>query len=549
MKVLFINNGMHHKNLHAIRNYKNINITEIVNEKELDMYNVSEYDCIYSPALPIDINKYPETVCLFGPHFGVFPDNKMLGIKSKKSAFIVPSQWCVDVYSSFKECENLQIKLVPFGVDTERFNETMPIQNRNRVFIYFKGRNPQELFFIENILRVNNVEYRVFSYRDRYDENEYIEYLQNAKYGIWLDAHESQGFALEEALSCNVPLLVWSVTSMNQEYGQHYANVPATTISHWDDSCGEVFYDVNEFGEKINLFLSNLNTYKPREFILEKLSMDVCEQQLINIITKLKNNKLVLGAHWSGFFSTMTLKLHKIVDFFNEQKYLPEEIDNTGQFEWYMPDGCNRDITHDYFEKNDNDKIDYVVDIDYVHEHQYSNYKTLNYGSILPFIKKYFSPTIEIKKIVIEIENKYNVVNYDNICVLFYRGNDKFREVENCNYNEMLERANIIKSQNPNIMFLIQSDETEFLETMMNEFPHNYILFKDEIRHISKSNTTVDHVYKETNYVFSKYFLAIVLIMAKCKYVICGSGNISMWLTFFRGHSNDVLQYKNGAWV
>jgi hypothetical protein len=291
MKVLFINNGMHHKNLHAIRNYKNINIIEIENEKELDMYNVSEYDCIYSPALPIDINKYPETVCLFGPHFGVFPDEKMLNIKSKKSAFIVPSQWCVDVYSSFKECENLQIKLVPFGVDTDRFNEIIPIQHRNRVFIYFKGRHPQELNFIENVLTANNIEYRVFSYRNRYVENEYIEYLQNSKYGIWLDAHESQGFALEEALSCNVPLLVWSVTSMNQEYGQNYDDIQATTISHWDERCGEVFYNVNEFGEKINNFLSKLDTYKPRDFILKNLSMNVCEQQLIKLIEELKNKK------------------------------------------------------------------------------------------------------------------------------------------------------------------------------------------------------------------------------------------------------------------
>jgi hypothetical protein len=292
MKILFINNGMHHKNLHAIRNYKNINIREIGNEKELDMYNVSEYDCVYSPAIPIEVNKYPtETVFLFGPHFGVFPDKKMLNIKSKKSAFIVPSQWCVDVYSSFKECENLQIKLVPFGVDTETFNEIIPIQKRNRVFIYFKGRNPQELEYIENVLKSNNIEYRVFSYRHRYDENEYIEYLQNAKYGIWLDAHESQGFALEEALSCNVPLLVWSVTSMNQEHGQYYADITATTISHWDERCGEVFYNISEFSEKINLFLSKLNTYKPREFVVENLSINVCEHQLIKLIEDLRNVK------------------------------------------------------------------------------------------------------------------------------------------------------------------------------------------------------------------------------------------------------------------
>ena len=52
----------------------------------------------------------------------------------------------------------------------------------------------------------------------------FFNYLQNSKYGIWLDAHESQGFALQEALSCNVPLLVWNISSMNQEYNSTYNN-------------------------------------------------------------------------------------------------------------------------------------------------------------------------------------------------------------------------------------------------------------------------------------------------------------------------------------
>ena len=50
--------------------------------------------------------------------------------------------------------------------------------------------------------------------------------MQKAKYGIILDAHESQGFAIEEALSCNVPLLVWNTKFMSQEYGSRYENIP-----------------------------------------------------------------------------------------------------------------------------------------------------------------------------------------------------------------------------------------------------------------------------------------------------------------------------------
>ena len=68
------------------------------------------------------------------------------------------------------------------------------------------------------------------------------ENIANSKYGIILDAHESQGFAIEEALSCNVPLLVWNVSSMSQEEGGNYQHIPATSIPYWDKRCGENFY-------------------------------------------------------------------------------------------------------------------------------------------------------------------------------------------------------------------------------------------------------------------------------------------------------------------
>ena len=121
----------------------------------------------------------------------------------------------------------------------------------------------------------------------KYNETEYLNCLQNAKYGIWLDAHESQGFALQEALSCNVPLLVWNVSSLNQDVGSNYPNFPATTLSYWNDNCGEVFYNYHEFLNKFNSFISNLNTYTPRQFILDNLSIKKCEEKFIDLINNI----------------------------------------------------------------------------------------------------------------------------------------------------------------------------------------------------------------------------------------------------------------------
>jgi glycosyltransferase involved in cell wall biosynthesis len=154
---------------------------------------------------------------------------------------------------------------------------------KNKCFVYYKQREPLELSFIINFLK--NKDYKIFKYGE-YDENDYIEYLKTCEFGFWLDAHESQGFALEEALSMNVPLLVWNVKFMSQEHGSNYQNYEATTIPYWNEQCGEYFYEQNEFEDKYKLFMSKLKTYEPRQYILNNLSMEVCEQKLIDLINK-----------------------------------------------------------------------------------------------------------------------------------------------------------------------------------------------------------------------------------------------------------------------
>ena len=285
MKILFVNTWMHNKNMNALLNYKNVSL-EIINKvSDIDKYDLTMFDCVYSPTDPIDVSKYPGVCFLFGPHFSVFPNDKIKNIRSSKSVYIMPSQWCIDYWKLNPLCDNLNMSVLPFGVDTNRFCEVKPINERNLVFIYYKSRQPRELEFIENLLRNSNISYRIFSYHHRYNEDEYLEYLQNARFGIWVDAHESQGFALEEALSCNVPLFIWNIRSMNQEYGQTYPDNSATTIPYWDNRCGEDFYDMSDFKEKCDRFFSNLSNYRPREFILENLSMTVCEEKFMNFFT------------------------------------------------------------------------------------------------------------------------------------------------------------------------------------------------------------------------------------------------------------------------
>lgn len=288
MKILFITSWTHRKNLNFILKCKQIDFHIVNHVSEIYNLNLNEYDAVYSPCEPIDVSKYPNVKFLFGPHFSIFPEEQHMSlIKGSNTVYNLLCDWVIKIWDRFPVCDNLKLVKLPFGVETDRFKDIKPLLERQNVFIYYKSRKPEELQFVENFLQSKKINYRIFSYRNKYDENEYLDYLQNSRYGIWLGAHESQGFALQEALSSNVPLLVWNIKSMNQEYGQYYSDIPATTIPYWNEKCGDFFYDAQELEEKFNTFINNLDNYRPRDFILENLSVQACEKRLIEFIENL----------------------------------------------------------------------------------------------------------------------------------------------------------------------------------------------------------------------------------------------------------------------
>ncbi len=251
----------------------------------------------------------------------------------------------------------------------------------------------------------------------------------------------------------------------------------------------------------------------------------------------------------AGFFSNCSVYLEQIIFYYNNHKQLPNSIDATNMFHLHKPSRFeNVDLFSHYFHINPEIVINLEENIDYTNDYQYNNYKSLD-KNIYLFIEKYFNPTPEINSIMQTIEDKYNIRDYNNICCLFYRGNDKITETQLCSYDEFIERGKKIEAENPNTLFLIQSDETEFIQRMSQEFKNSFH-FKEEIRHMSKCMSSVEHrsSTRDENYQFAKYYLAITLIMAKCKDIICISGNCSIWIAFFRKHAEGIQQYINGIW-
>lgn len=299
MKVLYIKNYIHHKNNHFLFNCKKFNITTI-SSNVFDKYcneniiDCNEFDLIFSPSYLLNMSNYiniTKPKFLFGPHISVFPDNELLKLYTSNNNvyFNVLSDWIINIWSQFDICNNLKLVSLPFGVDTNIFNEILPINKRQYIMIYYKHRCQSDYDFIMNFCNSKNIPnelIKIFSYTNRYSETDFINTLHNTKYCICIDAHESQGFALQEIMSCNVPLFVWNVHSMTQETHTNYDHYPTTSIPYWDDICGEYFKYEDEIEIKYTKFINNLNNYNPRKFIIEYLSIEICEQKWIDFTFK-----------------------------------------------------------------------------------------------------------------------------------------------------------------------------------------------------------------------------------------------------------------------
>jgi len=252
--------------------------------------------------------------------------------------------------------------------------------------------------------------------------------------------------------------------------------------------------------------------------------------------------------HSCGFFSCCSVKLYEIIEYFNKHKTLPDTVDSSRQFRMYKTN-TSRDVTFDYFKHyTELDAIVYKNHVQYHHDDQFHDYRTIDFKNIIPFVYKYFTPSEEVSVMEQFLTTKY-AIDTSSTCVLFHRGNDKNGETKICDYSEYIERAAVIIKKEPTIRFMLQSDETEFIETMLSAFPDNSFYCKDEIRHMPKCHSSVDYRMRTDIEKFSKFYLAITVLMSKCKYVVCGSGNCSIWIAFYRGNSNNMFQNLDGVWL
>ena len=216
---------------------------------------------------------------IIGPNVCVLPIDNSVVMSKKYKKILVPSQWVKNLY--MKWLPEDKIEIWPVGIDTDLFYDMSKEKKEIDCLIYFKRRQNEELNSVIEFLESNNQSYEVISYGS-YSEEHFISVIKNCRYGIVIDKCESQGLAIEEMMSCNLPLLVWDVMEWSDR-GDDY-KIDATSVPYWSETCGIKFNFFNELSELYVDFIKNLPYYNPRKYIQDNLTLEKTTKKLINLL-------------------------------------------------------------------------------------------------------------------------------------------------------------------------------------------------------------------------------------------------------------------------
>lgn len=291
MRILLVNTYIHPKNRHGMTCMAYSIEAELVISNDIQLFS-EPWDLVVIPSEYIQASYFPNAKrIVYGPQNFILPKREWFLNPShfdSRCVYNSLSPWVKTLYEEVKEFGTfpMPFRCLPFAVDTEKFCP-LPVEKTNDCFVYFKHREQSLLAPVLAELKARNLSYQVLRYGS-YTEDQYLDVLRRSRFGIWIGSHESQGFAVQEALSCNVPLLVLNATSMFDEYSdentQNYTNekgkyaMRATSVPYWDSRCGII---VTDFSSDLTRMNASWTSFAPRDYILETLSPQVCIKRFL----------------------------------------------------------------------------------------------------------------------------------------------------------------------------------------------------------------------------------------------------------------------------
>lgn len=244
-----------------------------------DETQIPEHDIILCFKY-VNVESFPDKKFLIYPPTS-FPGISLEMYKDKKNCCIIHhSRWMNEMWRKLGINGIVKMDVLTLPISLMKTDKV-----KDQVFVYYENRNPSDEHFIKAFLEKIHVKnYKVITSID-VD----WEFVKHCEYGMVLSSFCDQSFILDEVMACNIPLFVWDMKLMSQDTSNEtYPPIFATSIPHFDNRCGSVFQECNEFKHTWPIFQDDFDSFSPESYVTDEMSPPVCARALHRILDGLE---------------------------------------------------------------------------------------------------------------------------------------------------------------------------------------------------------------------------------------------------------------------
>ena len=174
----------------------------------------------------------------------------------------------------------------PCGIDTEVWKPSGRVGDTPIAVVYWKSGDETFCERVEQIVRSCGLEPRrvraLHGEHAMFSAADYRRLLDQAAIGVFLSTFETQGLALAEAWSMNVPTVVWDPQGVAQWRGRSFES--RSSAPYLTPATGRLWRTIDELEPVLRAAMADRSAFHPRRWMLANMTDAICSAALLDII-------------------------------------------------------------------------------------------------------------------------------------------------------------------------------------------------------------------------------------------------------------------------
>jgi hypothetical protein len=198
---------------------------------------------------------------------------------------IVAHEWAMEF---FRDAPALRAKCraCPCGVDAEVWKPSPGADRSRTAVVYWKSGGEGFCEQVEGVVRACGLEPRrvrsLHGEHAMFSPADYRQLLDRAAIGVFLSTFETQGLALAEAWSMDVPTVVWDPRGTAQWRGRSFES--RSSAPYLTPATGRTFRTIDDLAPVLRGALADRASFRPRDWVLAHMTDAICSAALLAII-------------------------------------------------------------------------------------------------------------------------------------------------------------------------------------------------------------------------------------------------------------------------